>query len=258
MGQAQISRLNEISDLQSRQGYNQHFIFRQPFLMRLALFDLDNTLLAGDSDHAWGEYLIKRGLVDAQLHGEANDRFYADYQSGSLDIHAYVRFTLNPVMSKTLAELAQMHEEFMLEFVEPMILPQAKALVAHHQAAGDLTVIITATNTFITRPIADRFGVDALLGTDLVVQSDHFTGEIAGTPCFQEGKVKKLKAWLDGEAILGAAVSELRIEDSIFYTDSINDLPLLELVADPVVVDGDSKLSHAAGQRQWRQISLRH
>ncbi|MFT4863477.1 MAG: HAD superfamily hydrolase (TIGR01490 family) [Pseudohongiellaceae bacterium] len=249
---------NKISDLQSRQGYNQHFISRQFFLMRLALFDLDNTLLAGDSDHAWGEYLIKRGLVDAQHHAEANDRFYADYQTGTLDIHAYVRFTLSPIMSKTLAELALMHKEFMAEFIEPMVLPKAKALVEQHKAAGDRTVIITATNTFITQAIAENFGVDTLLGTDLVVQAEHFTGEISGTPCFQEGKVKKLRSWLDNETTLSAAASGLRIEDGIFYTDSINDLPLLEQVAEPIVVDGDSKLTQVAAQRRWRQISLRN
>jgi HAD superfamily hydrolase (TIGR01490 family) len=226
--------------------------------MRLALFDLDNTLLAGDSDHAWGQYLIKHGLVDAQHHGEANDAFYTDYQNGSLDIHAYVRFTLNPVMSKTITELSKLRQEFMLEFIDPIILPKAIELVEQHRAAGDLTVIITATNTFITQPIADRFGVDLLLGTELTINNDHFTGEILGTPCFQQGKVLKLKSWLDDKAAARIHKSELRIEDSVFYTDSINDLPLLEQVAEPVVVDGDKRLQHAALQRAWRQISLRN
>ena len=226
--------------------------------MRLALFDLDNTLLAGDSDHAWGQYLIKHGLVDSEQHGKANDAFYADYQNGTLDIHAYVRFTLSPVMSKTLTELGKMHEEFMSEFIDPIILPKAIKLVEQHRAAGDLIVIITATNSFITRPIAERFGVDLLLGTDLAIHGNHFTGDILGTPCFQHGKVAKLKSWLLGEAALNLNASDLRIADSIFYTDSFNDLPLLEQVADPVVVDGDPKLQYEAHQRNWRQISLRN
>jgi len=226
--------------------------------MRLALFDLDNTLLAGDSDHAWGQYLIKHGLVDPLEHGKANDAFYADYQNGSLDIHAYVRFTLNPVMTKTLPELSKMHQEFMAEFVDPIMLPKAVELVEKHKSAGDLTVIITATNTFITRPIADRFGVDLLLGTDLVVSNDQFTGAISGTPCFQGGKVERLKLWLADDTESAIDKTALRIEEGIFYTDSINDLPLLEQVADPIVVDGDDRLQREATKRAWRQMSLRN
>lgn len=225
--------------------------------MRLALFDLDNTLLAGDSDHAWGQYLIKHGFVDALRHGQANDAFYADYQNGTLDIHAYVRFTLSPVLSKTLPELAQMQQEFMSEFINPIMLPQAIDLVKHHKAAGDFTVIITATNTFITQPIADIFDVDLLLGTDLEIQHDRFTGEISGIPCFQQGKVQKLNAWIDQNKAKMAG-SDLRIGNSIFYTDSINDLPLLKQVDEPVVVDGDSRLRQEATQRAWQQISLRN
>ncbi len=225
--------------------------------MRLALFDLDNTLLAGDSDHAWGQYLIKHGLVNAADHGKANDDFYADYQKGTLDIHAYVRFTLKPVISKTLSELSKMHQAFMDEFVDPIILPKGLELVEQHKSKGDFTVIITATNTFITKPIADRFGVDLLLGTDLEILNNRFTGAILGTPCFQHGKVKKLKAWIDN-AQANKAESTLHIEESIFYTDSINDLPLLEQVAEPVVVDGDEKLQLEAAQRAWKKISLRN
>jgi HAD superfamily hydrolase (TIGR01490 family) len=225
--------------------------------MRLALFDLDNTLLAGDSDYAWGQYLIKHNLVDAQHHGEANDAFYADYQNGTLDIHAYVRFTLLPVMSKTINELAEMHQDFMGEFINPIMLPKAIELVQQHKAAGDLTVIITATNTFITQPIAEQFGVDLLLGTELTIDQDRFTGEIQGIPCYQQGKVQKLQSWLNDDTVAAIPKSELRIEESIFYTDSINDLPLLEQVAEPVVVDGDERLRQAASQRAWRQISLR-
>jgi HAD superfamily hydrolase (TIGR01490 family) len=225
--------------------------------MRLALFDLDNTLLAGDSDHAWGQYLIQHGLVNAEDHGKANDEFYADYQKGTLDIHAYVHFTLNPVMSKTLSELTKMHQAFMHEFIEPIILPKALELVEHHKSLGDFTVIITATNTFITKPIADKFGVDLLLGTDLEMLDNRFTGRISGTPCFQHGKVKKLEAWIEN-AKANKAESNLQIQDSIFYTDSINDLPLLEQVAEPIVVDGDEKLKLAAEQRAWKTISLRN
>lgn len=225
--------------------------------MGLALFDLDNTLLAGDSDHAWGEYLIKHGLVDPIRHAQVNDSFYADYCSGSLDIHAYVRFTLGPIMSQSIDQLVEMHREFMSEFIEPIILPKAIKLVDSHKAQGDVTVIITATNSFVTGPIAKRFGVDALIGTDLATNNDRFTGEILGTPCFQDGKVVKLKAWLESMTNSANQDQSLRIDDAVFYSDSINDLPLLASVAKPVVVDGDQRLRSEATQRNWQQISLR-
>ena len=221
---------------------------------RLALFDLDNTLLCGDSDHAWGEYLIDRGLVSAIEHGKRNDEFYRQYQDRTLDIHEYVRFTLAPVMHLSQPELASMHREFTQKFIRPLILPKAVALVNQHLAAGDYCVIITATNSFITKPIAQMFGVDKLIATDLVVQSDRFTGEILGTPCFQSGKVDKLVQWLNSEVAISA---ELQLQESIFYSDSINDFPLLQQVKEAVVVDGDEMLIDEANRRNWSCVSLR-
>lgn len=221
---------------------------------RLALFDLDNTLLCGDSDHAWGEYLIERGLVSAIEHSKRNDEFYRQYQDRTLDIHAYVKFTLAPVMHLSQSELALMHQEFTQKFIRPLLLPKAVELVNHHLAADDFCVIITATNSFITTPIAQMFGVDKLIATDLVVQNDHFTGEILGTPCFQSGKVNKLDQWLDSKTAIS---NELRLEDSIFYSDSINDLPLLQRVKEAVVVDGDEVLVGEANRRNWKCVSLR-
>lgn len=221
---------------------------------RLALFDLDNTLLRGDSDHAWGEYLIEKGLVSAIEHGERNDEFYKEYQEGTLNIHEYVKFTLAPVMHLAQSELATMHQEFIQRFIAPLILPKATKLVNYHLAANDYCLIITATNSFITGPIAQMFGVDKLIATDLVLKNDHFTGEILGTPCFQSGKVNKLDQWLNSEI---AVSGNLRLENSIFYSDSINDLPLLERVKEAVVVDGDEKLLNEANRREWKCVSLR-
>lgn len=220
----------------------------------LALFDLDNTLLGGDSDHAWGEYLIEKGLVSAIEHAKRNDEFYRQYQESILDIHEYVKFTLAPVMHLRQSELTVMHQEFVQKFIKQLILPKAVQLVNSHLAAGDYCLIITATNSFITTPIAQMFGVDKLLATDLVMQNDHFTGEILGTPCFQSGKVNKLDQWLNSEIAIS---NELRLEDSVFYSDSINDLPLLQRVKEAVVVDGDEKLLSEANRRNWKCVSLR-
>ena len=218
---------------------------------RLALFDLDNTLLAGDSDHAWGEFLISKQLVDADSHRTENDRFYQQYMAGELDIHGYVEFTLQPILSLSKAERTALHAEFMRDIIGPLYLAKADALVAKHQDDGDLTLIITATNDFITAPIAERFRVTHLLATELEMDGERFTGNIAGTPCYQLGKVDKLEQWLAQEN------PGLSLQDAIFYSDSINDLPLLQRVATPVVVDPDTKLNQAAIERGWQIISLR-
>ena len=218
---------------------------------QLALFDLDNTLLAGDSDHAWGEFLINKKLVDATTHREQNDRFYQQYLEGELDIHGYVRFTLQPIMALGRAQREALHAEFMRTTIAPLYLEKADALVAEHRSQGDLTVIVTATNEFITLPIAQRFQVEHLIATELEVEAGYFTGRIAGTPCYQVGKVHKLEQWL------AAQESNLTLKDAIFYTDSINDLPLLDRVAIPVVVDPDERLHRVATDRGWKIISLR-
>ena len=219
--------------------------------MSLAIFDLDNTLLGGDSDHAWGEFLIAHGLVDAASHGAKNDEFYQQYTEGCLNIHDYVRFTLGPVLSYSLPELDKLHQEFMQEFIRPMILPLAVELVGKHKSNGDHCLIMSATNAFITGPIARELGIHDLLATELVIQGDHYTGDIAGVPCFQEGKVTRLQQWLELQN------DEFNIEESAFYSDSFNDLPLLKAVNEPVAVDPDSKLAEYARNNEWQIMSLR-
>lgn len=221
---------------------------------RLALFDLDNTLLGGDSDHAWGEFLISQGLVDETSHRATNDRFYQQYLDGELDIAAYVRFTVRPISGYDGKQRAALHATFMGEVIEPMILEKGRALVEQHLSRGDVCVIITATNSFITAPIARSLGIETLLATDLEIVNDRITGNISGVPCYQDGKVRKLSDWLDKNS---ASTENLHMESAIFYTDSINDLALMEEVAEPVAVDPDSSLEQVAMTKQWQIISLR-
>jgi HAD superfamily hydrolase (TIGR01490 family) len=218
---------------------------------RLALFDLDNTLLGGDSDHAWGEFLISKEFVDAESHRDRNDQFYRQYRKGTLDIHDYVRFTLGPILHSNQEELRALHDEFMDQFISPMMLKKAENLVEQHRRANDICVIITATNEYITAPIANLFSVDALIATELEVENGHYTGNITGTPCFQAGKVDKLKQWL------ALQEEDFRLEAGCFYSDSINDLPLLNLVEKPVAVDPDPQLLEVAESKGWELISLR-
>lgn len=217
--------------------------------MALAIFDLDNTLLNGDSDHAWGEYLVQQGKVDAQAYQEANDYFYQQYKQAKLDIYEYLDFALKPLTQHSNETLMQWHDEFMQITVEPMLQEQAFELLEKHRDAGDFLLIITATNAFVTHPIAKRLGVDAILATDPEIIEGKYTGAITGTPCFQDGKITRLNSWL--------ATQDLDLTDSYFYSDSINDLPLLEIVDNPVVVDGDELLLAAADKNQWPCISLR-
>ena len=227
---------------------------------KLALFDLDNTLLAGDSDHAWGEFLISRGLVEEASHRAQNDAFYAQYQRGELDIHGYVAFTLAPILDLAPAQVEELRADFVATEVAKIMLPKAQSLVARHQAAGDLCVIITATNEFITAPIAKAFGVDWLIATGLEVEgqgeAQRYTGAIAGTPCYQEGKITKLSQWLDTRDASGAEPFA-SLEDSVLYSDSINDLPLLSAVTTAVAVDPDERLAQEARARGWEIRSLR-
>ena len=222
---------------------------------KLVLFDLDNTLLNGDSDHEWGEFLIRKGLVDERKHRMQNDMFYEQYQNSILDINDYVRFTLKPVLSLNHTQLSFMHSEFMSSSIRPLILSQARALVNDHLKANDFCIIITATNEYIAAPIAKEFKVNHFFGTSLEKFSRKkeffYTGEISGTPCYQHGKVEKIKQWLKSRA-------DLTLADSVFYSDSINDIPLLEQVSTPVVIDGDQKLAKIAVERGWEQRSLRN
>ena len=223
--------------------------------MALAIFDLDNTLLGGDSDHAFGDFLIQQGLVDAQVHKARNDAFYRQYKEGGLDMHAYTEFAIAAVAGMSRAEREDLHARFMQDFVEPMMLPAALALLARHRAQGDFCLIMTATNRYVTEPIARRLDVDALIATDLEMTDDRYTGRVQGEPNFQQGKVNNLMRWLvDWNAANARALS---MEESVFYSDSFNDLPLMERAARAIAVDPDDTLRAIATERGWEIISLR-
>ena len=217
--------------------------------MKLALFDLDNTLLDGDSDYAWAQFLIEEGVLHADEYNAKNDYFYERYKDGSLDIHEFLDFQLAPLARHPRAQLDAWHSEFMQRKVRPMILPKAAALIAKH--ADALTAIVTATNRFITRPIADELGVGELIATDIEEVDGAFTGKPRGTPTFREGKIAAVDAWL------AARGHRLADYESWFYSDSLNDLPLLERVTHPVAVDPDATLRAYATERKWPIISLR-
>ena len=216
--------------------------------MELALFDLDNTLLAGDSDYNWGRYLVDKGLVDGAEYEAQNRKFYEDYKAGELDIREFARFSLGRLGQFEMSQLEAWRADFVHSVIEPIIAPGAMALLEQHRSAGRELVIITATNSFITRPIADLLGVQHLLGTDGEIVNGRFSGEIEGTPCFQSGKIDKLKDWLSDRP----APSE-----SWFYSDSINDAPLLEWADHAFAVDPCPKLSALAQSKGWPVISLR-
>lgn len=217
--------------------------------MRLALFDLDNTLLGGDSDHAWGDYLCERGILDPVEYKNRNDAFYQDYLAGKLNLTDYLNFSLEILATTEMAQLAEWHADFMRDCVEPIILPKALALLQQHRDAGDKLLIITATNRFVTGPIAERLGVDTLLATECEMVDGRYTGRSTDVPCFREGKVTRLNRWLEENGF--------DLEDSYFYSDSMNDLPLLEKVTHPVVVDADPNLLAEAQRRGWKVMSLR-
>ncbi len=217
--------------------------------MPLALFDLDNTLLAGDSDYLWGRHLIDLGVVDGERYERANQQFYDDYRAGCLDIDAFLRFSLAPLSQHPLERLEQWREDFLRERIEPIMLAAARALVEQHRRAGDTLMIITATNAFVTAPIAARFGIEHLIATEPARAAGRYTGEIVGPPAFREGKVERLRQWL--------ATHRATLAGSTFYSDSINDLPLLETVDFPVAIDPDPRLAAIAQERDWPMRSLR-
>jgi HAD superfamily hydrolase (TIGR01490 family) len=220
--------------------------------MRLALFDLDNTLLAGDSDYEWGQFLVDRGVLQRAEYEAQNRAFYEQYQAGTLDIHEFLGFALRPLADHTPEELERWHRDFMGTRIEPMMLPAARTLVRRHLDGGDLCAIITSTNSFVTRPIARAFGIEHLIATEPERRNGRFTGRVAGLPSFREGKVRRLDEWLDG---LGHRFADFA--HSACYSDSHNDLPLLERVSRPVAVDPDETLEREAARRGWERISLR-
>ena len=220
--------------------------------MNLALFDLDNTILAGDSDYNWSRFLIQEGYLDSAIHAEKNEKFYADYKAGTLDIYAFVEFQFKPLARNPRSILNQLLKKYVEEVIKPMITEKAYALVRKHHEEGDLLIVITATNSFITKPIAALFGIENLIGTDPEEKEGEFTGKVSGLPSFKEGKVTRLEAWLKNKNL-----SLADFKKSYFYSDSHNDLPLMKKVTHPVAVDSDDILTVYANSKGWPQISLR-
>lgn len=219
--------------------------------MKLALFDLDHTLLPLDSDHSWGEFTTELGWNDPLTFKQRNDDFYAHYQAGTLDIHDYVRFATHAARVRGADESAQAHMRFMDQVIRPRITPEALALVRSHQHAGDTVIIVTATNEFVTRPIAQALGVPELIAVELERDgAGWITGNIWGTPSFREGKVTRVAQWL---AQHGLAWDDVEMT---FYSDSINDLPLLEKAHHPVATNPDARLRQLATERGWRILEL--
>jgi HAD superfamily hydrolase (TIGR01490 family) len=216
--------------------------------MSLAIFDLDNTLLAGDSDYLWGQFLAELGVVDRASYERENERFYREYREGRLDITAFLRFSLRPLSEHPTKQLNAWHAQFMREKIEPLITAASERLVEQHRSAGDTLMIITATNAFVTAPIAARLGIPHLIATEPEKADGRYTGRVSGTPSFREGKVSRLTDWLSQH--------DETIDNAWFYSDSRNDLPLLELVRHPVAVDPDEALAAHAEAQGWPIISL--
>ena len=213
----------------------------------LTIFDLDNTLLSGDSDRAWGQYIVEKKIVSDKFLVES-ENFYNSYYDGNLDIHSFLDFCLKPLMENEWSNLIELREGFIENKIKPMILNKAVEAVDLSKSKGPV-VIATATNSFVTRPIADLFGIKNLIATEFIVKDNKFTGEVDGVPCFREGKVKKVEKWVKENGY--------NLLDATFYSDSFNDLPLLEKVKTAIVVDGDDKLIEKAKHNEWQCISFR-
>jgi HAD superfamily hydrolase (TIGR01490 family) len=217
--------------------------------MRLAVFDLDNTLLAADSDYLWGQFLVEQGLVERETYERENQRFYEQYKDGTLDIEEFSRFSMGPLARHEVTELNGWRAQFLREKIEPVVAPLAPALLERHRGQGDVLLITTATNRFVTEPIAALLGIDQLIATDPEMIGGRYTGRLSGIPNFREGKVHRLQQWIADQAQV--------IEHLTCYSDSHNDLPLLELADTPVAVDADERLNAVARSRGWSIISLR-
>lgn len=216
--------------------------------MALVFFDLDETLLAGDSDYEWGNYLVSIGKVDGEFYESENERFYQEYREGKLDVFEFLKFALKPLSKYPYDELCKWREKYIKQRIEPIIKSKALDLVKQHRSAGDSLILITATNSFITEPIKDLFDIETLIATEPAMEDGRFTGTVAGTPCFGSGKVSRVKEWL--------ASSKHSLEGSYCYSDSRNDIPLLELVDNPIAVDADEELTAYATLRGWKQLRL--
>jgi HAD superfamily hydrolase (TIGR01490 family) len=217
--------------------------------MGLALFDLDNTLIAGDSDHLWGDFLVSQGRVDATEHKALNAHFYDQYKNGELNIDEYLAFALGPMTGMTKEALVPLQRQFIQDHIEPILLDAAFALLEQHRALGDTLVIITATNTLVTQPIADRLGVEHLIGCEAEIIEGCYTGKPTGVPSFAQGKVSRIQTWCEE--------NKKSMENAVFYSDSHNDLPLLRTVDRAVAVDPDDRLREEAVRQGWNVISLR-
>jgi HAD superfamily hydrolase (TIGR01490 family) len=215
----------------------------------LALFDLDNTLIAGDSDYLWGCFLVEQGIVDGKLYESENQRFYDLYKIGELDIHEFLDFQLKPLAQHSMGTLEQWRSQYIEEKITPILLSKAQALIEQHRQQQDTLVVITATNRFITSPIAELYNIQHLLATEPEIINERYSGGVTGVPCFQDGKVEHLESWLE--------TNRQTLDDSWFYSDSHNDLPLLNRVSHPVAVDPDEILKHHAEEHGWPVISLR-
>lgn len=217
--------------------------------MNLTLFDLDNTLLSGDSDFEWAQYLIEQRVLDREVYEARNNEFYQQYKNGTLDIREFLDFQLKPLARHPRRVLDEWHAEFMRKKILPIMRPRARALIGRHR--DDVCAIVTATNSFVTAPIARAFGVEHLIATEPAHVGGEFTGEVTGTPCFREGKIARLEQWLAGRGQTLKSFAQ-----SSFYSDSLNDLPLLERVTHPVAVDPDETLRAHATRQGWPIISL--
>lgn len=216
--------------------------------MALAIFDLDHTLLAGDSDHAWGQFLVDQALVDVEQHQRRNDEFYLQYQAGTLDINEYLEFAMAPLTQYPRPQMEQLRQQFLDLCISPLISNKARQLISKHQQQGDICLIITATNGFVTYPIAEMLGIEHIIAPHPELVDGQYTGKTIGIPSFQDGKVTRLNAWL--------AEHGQHLEGSYFYSDSHNDLPLLKIVDHPVAVSPDDRLKQFAEERSWPVISL--
>ena len=224
-------------------------------MTQLALFDLDSTLLPCDSDYEWGQFLARIGVVDGADYAKKNERFYQDYKEGKLDIHEFLRFSLKPLSEHSRAQLKEWHDAFMKEVICGQLHQKAIDLVKRHQDAGHLCCVITATNSFVTRPIVESFGIEHLVATEPATIGNNplanFTGEVKGVPNFREGKIQNMHAWLAAHKL-----SFDKMPHSYFYSDSMNDLPLLEEVSNPVATNPDERLRNEAIKRNWPILEL--
>lgn len=217
--------------------------------MALAIFDLDNTLLSGDSDYLWGQFLVENNIVDSTRYQQANQDFYDQYLAGTMDIFEFLAFQLKPLADNSLVDLYRWRNQYLAEKIDPILSLEGRSFIAQHQQQGDTLLIITATNSFITTPIAEKLGIQNLIATEPEIVDGIYTGKVAGTPSYQQGKVERLMDWLNKHS--------QTLEGSYFYSDSHNDLPLLNLVDHPIAVDPDPKLQAIAQQKDWKILSFR-